>query len=207
MDANLLRRGRTYRICHRKRHRYLQLLSQHLLNAGRHRGDVPEPGLLRQHSHGAGHQRLSRGQGGERSTRTAALSFRAPMRGSIVYLYRNVRYQFKASVAIPGRTCALENAGNPNTTEELSTPFNATARVNFYNLNVTPAQAAVPALGNIRGLELLLNGMSERTPERECRTQDREHDHLGLFREPARLTWIREERPCLSGTEAERRCP
>ena len=33
-----------------------------------------------------------------------------------------------------------------DTTEELATPFDATARVNFYNLNVTPAQAAVPAL-------------------------------------------------------------
>ena len=49
-------------------------------------------------------------------------------------------------------------------TEELAAPFNATARVNFYNLNVTPAQSAVPPLANVRGLELLLNGMSERTP-------------------------------------------
>jgi hypothetical protein len=49
-------------------------------------------------------------------------------------------------------------------TEELAAPFDATARVNFYNLNATPAQAAVPTLADVRGLELVLNGMSERTP-------------------------------------------
>ena len=97
-------------------------------------------------------------------TRTAGAILPAPLRGSIVYLYRNVRYEFKASVAIPGRTALWRTLVTPNTTEELAAPFNATARVNFYNLNATPAQAAVPALGNIRGLELRLNGMSERTP-------------------------------------------
>jgi hypothetical protein len=50
-------------------------------------------------------------------------------------------------------------------TEEIATPFANTARVNFYVLNTTPAQAAVPGvLGNVRGLELKLDGMSERTP-------------------------------------------
>ena len=97
-------------------------------------------------------------------TRTAGAIMPAPLRGSIVYLYRNVRYEFKASVAIPGRTALWRTLVTPNTTEELAAPFAATARVNFYNLNATPAQAAVPALGNIRGLELLLNGSSERTP-------------------------------------------
>ena len=49
--------------------------------------------------------------------------------------------------------------------EEIATPFDNTARVNFYVLNAGVAQAAVPALlGNIRGLELVLNGQSERTP-------------------------------------------
>jgi prepilin-type N-terminal cleavage/methylation domain-containing protein len=97
-------------------------------------------------------------------TRTAGALLPAPLRGSIVYLYRNVRYEFKASVAIPGRTGLWRTLVTPNTTEELAAPFDATARVNFYNLNATPAQAAVPALGNIYGLELRLNGMSERTP-------------------------------------------
>ena len=88
----------------------------------------------------------------------------APSRGSIVYLYRDIRYEFKASVAIPGRTALWRTRVSGDATEELVAPFDATARVNFYNLDVVPAQSAVPALVNMRGLELLLNGMSERTP-------------------------------------------
>lgn len=97
-------------------------------------------------------------------TRTAGAILPAPDRGSIVYLYRNIRYEFKASVAIPGRTGLWRTRVTTNETEELAAPFNATARVNFYNLDVMPAQSAVPALANVRGLELLLNGSSERTP-------------------------------------------
>jgi prepilin-type N-terminal cleavage/methylation domain-containing protein len=88
----------------------------------------------------------------------------APDRGSVIYLYRNIRYEFKASVAIPGRIGLWRTMESGGATEELAAPFDATARVNFYNLNATPAQSAVPPLGDVRGLELVLNGMSERTP-------------------------------------------
>jgi prepilin-type N-terminal cleavage/methylation domain-containing protein len=86
--------------------------------------------------------------------------------GSIVFLYRRIRYEFKASVAVPGRIglwrTRLDFGGG---TEELAAPFANTARVNFYVLDNVPAQAAVPAnLGDIRGLELVLDGMSEQTP-------------------------------------------
>jgi prepilin-type N-terminal cleavage/methylation domain-containing protein len=88
-----------------------------------------------------------------------------PEVGSIFLLYRRVRYEFKASVAIPGRTAlwrtTLDFGG---TTEELAAPFANTARVNFYVLDNPTPQAAVPPLGNIRGLELVLDGMSEQTP-------------------------------------------
>jgi len=98
-------------------------------------------------------------------TRTAGAIMPAPQRGSIVYLYRDIRYEFKASVAIPGRTGLWRTPVSAVAfTEELAAPFDATARVNFYNLDVIPAQSAVPPLTNVRGLELLLNGMSERTP-------------------------------------------
>lgn len=97
-------------------------------------------------------------------TRTLGAFMPAPDRGSIVYLYRNIRYEFKASAAIPGRTGLWRTRVSTNETEELAAPFDATARVNFYNLNATPAQSAVPTLTDVRGLELLLNGMSERTP-------------------------------------------
>lgn len=86
--------------------------------------------------------------------------------GSIVFLYRRVRYEFKNSVSVPGRTALWRTTlGIGGTTEELAAPFANTARVNFYVLNTATAQAAVPALlSDIRGLELVLDGMSERTP-------------------------------------------
>lgn len=95
----------------------------------------------------------------------AGVMLPAPDRGSLVYMYRDIRYEFKASVAIPGRTALWRTPVSAvASAEELAAPFDATARVNFYNLDVVPAQAAVPPLQNVRGLELLLNGMSERTP-------------------------------------------
>jgi prepilin-type N-terminal cleavage/methylation domain-containing protein len=96
--------------------------------------------------------------------RTLGALVPVPARGSVVYLYRDIRYEFKASVAIPGRIGLWRTMVSTGATEELAAPFDATARVNFYNLDVTPAQAAVPPLANVRGLELRLNGMSERTP-------------------------------------------
>jgi hypothetical protein len=97
-------------------------------------------------------------------TRNSGAFATPPDRGSVVYLYRDIRYEFKASVAIPGRTGLWRTKVTSGDTEELAAPFDATARVNFYNLNATPAQSAVPPLGDVRGLELVLNGMSERTP-------------------------------------------
>jgi prepilin-type N-terminal cleavage/methylation domain-containing protein len=86
--------------------------------------------------------------------------------GSIVFLYRRIRYEFKASGVLPGRTGLWRTTlGFGGTTEELVAPFANTARVNFYVLNNPTAQAAVPAdLTTIRGLELRLDGMSERAP-------------------------------------------
>ena len=95
---------------------------------------------------------------------TGAVPLATPV-GSIFMLYRTVRYEFKNSVVLPGRTGLFRTMVSGGTTEELAAPFDNTARVNFYVLDVTPAQAAVPALlSNVRGLELVLSGMSERTP-------------------------------------------
>jgi hypothetical protein len=99
---------------------------------------------------------------------TATANFApVPKVGQIMFLYRRIRYEFKNSVAIPGRTglfrTPLDAPGPPS--EELATPFAATARVNFYVLNNVASQTAVPApLSDTRGLELVLDGMSERTP-------------------------------------------
>jgi prepilin-type N-terminal cleavage/methylation domain-containing protein len=88
-----------------------------------------------------------------------------PPVGSIFFLFRRVRYEFKASTALPGRTGLFRTMMSGGASEEIATPFANTARVKFYVLNATPAQSAVPGtLGNTRGLELVLDGMSERTP-------------------------------------------
>ncbi len=103
-------------------------------------------------------------------TRNAgAFTPQQPDRGSIVFLYRRIRYEFKASDALPGRIGlwrtrldAPNSVANPNT-EELAAPFDVSARVNFYVGNNAVAQAALPAdLSTVRGLELVLNGASDR---------------------------------------------
>src|SRR4051794_36827641 len=100
-------------------------------------------------------------------TATAVSFAPTPKIGHIVFIYRRIRYEFKASVLVPGRTglfrTPLDAPGAPS--EELATPFAATARVNFYVLNNAAPQAAVPGtLSQTRGFELVLDGMSERTP-------------------------------------------
>lgn len=88
-----------------------------------------------------------------------------PPVGSIFFLYRRVRYEFKNSTVLPGRIGLFRTMQTGGASEEIAAPFAATARVNFYVLNATPAQAAVPGtLSDVRGLELKLDGMSERTP-------------------------------------------
>lgn len=89
----------------------------------------------------------------------------APVAGDLVFLFQRVRYEFKASAAVPGRTGLWRTLLAPGTTEELAAPFDTTARARFYVLNGATAQTAVPSpLTNTRGLELVLNGTSEGTP-------------------------------------------
>ncbi|HMJ16754.1 MAG TPA: prepilin-type N-terminal cleavage/methylation domain-containing protein [Gemmatimonadaceae bacterium] len=85
--------------------------------------------------------------------------------GTIIFLYTRVRYEFKASTAVPGqlglyRTLMPQNGAESS--EELVAPFANTASWKFIIRNVAGAQTNPPALLNeIRGLELHLDGMSE----------------------------------------------
>jgi hypothetical protein len=86
--------------------------------------------------------------------------------GTPIFLYQRIRYEFKASTAVPGkiglyRTVIAPNGGE--TTEELVAPFANTAGWKFFVVNGgSVAQAAAPAnLADIRGLELHLDGTSE----------------------------------------------
>ena len=86
--------------------------------------------------------------------------------GTPVFLYTRVRYEFKASVEVPGKlglwrtTIAADGTQNA---EELVAPFANTASWKFFVLNGgSVAQTNAPAdLSTIRGLELHLDGVSE----------------------------------------------
>ena len=86
--------------------------------------------------------------------------------GTPVFLYRRIRYEFKASAAVPGkiglwRTIIFQNGSMKS--EELVAPFSGTARFRFFVVgNNDAAQDDPPGdLNTIRGLELHLDGASE----------------------------------------------
>jgi prepilin-type N-terminal cleavage/methylation domain-containing protein len=86
--------------------------------------------------------------------------------GTPVFLYQKIRYEFKASTAIPGKVGLYRTVIAPNggeSSEELVAPFANTASWKFFVINGgSVAQAAPPAtLSDIRGLELHLDGTSE----------------------------------------------
>ncbi len=86
--------------------------------------------------------------------------------GTPVFLYARIRYEFKASNAVPGklglyRTSLLTNGGEDS--EELVAPFANTAHWKFYTVNGggIPHDAVPANLADMRGLELHLDGTSE----------------------------------------------
>ena len=86
--------------------------------------------------------------------------------GTPVFLYSRVKYEFKASVAVPGKLGLWRTAIGPGgalESEELVAPFANTASWKFFAVNGgSVAQAGPPAdLADIRGLELHLDGISE----------------------------------------------
>lgn len=86
--------------------------------------------------------------------------------GTPVLLYRRVRYEFKTSALIPGKTAlwrTVVNPGGSEMAEELVAPFASTASFRFFAVNSQTAQANPPAaLSDLRGFELHFDGMSER---------------------------------------------
>jgi len=84
--------------------------------------------------------------------------------GTIFFLFRRVRYEFKASTLMPGRVGLWRTLVTPNVSEELAAPLAATARVRFYEDYETTPQSVVPALASIRGLEFQLDGQSDLAP-------------------------------------------
>jgi prepilin-type N-terminal cleavage/methylation domain-containing protein len=83
--------------------------------------------------------------------------------GTPVFLIQRMTYEFKPSVALPGRTALWRTIVATGQTDELVAPFDATAKFRFFVLGSDTAQAAVPSpVTLIRGLELGFNSQSER---------------------------------------------
>lgn len=79
--------------------------------------------------------------------------------GSPIFLYQEVTYKFAASGIVSGKRGLFRRVAN-GAYEELLAPFDTTAKFRFYNLFDDVAQTAVPALANIRGVELMLDAQS-----------------------------------------------
>jgi prepilin-type N-terminal cleavage/methylation domain-containing protein len=87
----------------------------------------------------------------------------AALAGTPVFLFRRIEYEFRESAALPGRIALWRKNVGTNTSEELIGPFDATARFGFYvNGNNTPLAVAPAVLADLRGLELQLDGQSDR---------------------------------------------
>lgn len=87
----------------------------------------------------------------------------AAVSGTPIFLFRRIEYKFRDSAALPGRRALWRRNVGANTSEELVSPFDASARFRFFVNGSAVAQANPPAfLANLRGLELRLAGASDR---------------------------------------------
>jgi hypothetical protein len=85
--------------------------------------------------------------------------------GTPVFLYRKIRYSFAASQMVPGTTALWRTRMETNQSEELSAPYDATAKFRFFvGSSVVPQDAPPGDLSTLRGIELNMTGLSERAP-------------------------------------------
>ena len=67
---------------------------------------------------------------------------------------------------LPGRVALWRTVAASGLTEEISAPFDTTARFRFFVLNADTSVTSPPAqLADLRGLDLVLDGQSEKTPQ------------------------------------------
>lgn len=84
--------------------------------------------------------------------------------GTPIFLYQKITYEFDASTSVPGRLGLFRTVVDLNTTEEIVAPFDDNAQFAFYVQGSATPQAAAPAdLKDLRGIELQLTGLNERT--------------------------------------------
>lgn len=87
----------------------------------------------------------------------------APIGGPLM-LTHHVTYWFGASSSVPGGLALWRYDYGGLTNEEVVAPFDASARFRFFANDGATAQDAVPAYGDITGLELVLTSANEFGP-------------------------------------------
>jgi prepilin-type N-terminal cleavage/methylation domain-containing protein len=78
-----------------------------------------------------------------------------------MFLYQRVTYSFRTSTAYPSYY-GLWRDVDGGSSEELMAPFASTARFQFYTSGAENSVTTVPALGDIRGVDILLYSVSPR---------------------------------------------
>jgi prepilin-type N-terminal cleavage/methylation domain-containing protein len=86
--------------------------------------------------------------------------------GAPVFLYSKIKYEFKASTAVPGKLGLYRTNISPGgalASEEIVAPFANTAGWKFFSVNGGSVASVNPpaSLADMRGLELHLDGISE----------------------------------------------
>lgn len=92
--------------------------------------------------------------------------------GTPVFLYRKIRYSFAPSASVPGTLGLFRTRMETNTTEELSAPYDTSARFSFFIGSSVTAQDDPPNdLSTLRGIQMNMTGMSERAPSGDTHKQ------------------------------------
>ncbi len=88
-----------------------------------------------------------------------------PAEGAIGFLWRQMTYSIRTSVAYPGRRGLFRTAGANGAAEELASPFSEGSRFRWYILNDSVPGDTLPTdLTDVRGIQFVLNGESARAP-------------------------------------------
>lgn len=80
-----------------------------------------------------------------------------------VFFWQRVTYEFAASGIYSGKIGLFRNVqggGVVNSVEEIMAPFDTSARFKFYKAGEDTSRTAVPALSDIRGIDIVLNALS-----------------------------------------------
>jgi prepilin-type N-terminal cleavage/methylation domain-containing protein len=113
----------------------------------------------------------------------------AAVPGTPVLFEQRLRYEFKASVMVPGATglwrTTVSGGGidDDANSEELVAPFTGSAHFKFFVLNSDTSQAAVPSpVSNIRGIEFVLSARSTNAPAGQAAPESTQVNTAVFFR-------------------------